>query len=220
MHFLSFPSCSKKTRARERCERDAALSLRRYSDNPPSRKDTLKEVEVLLKQACDLVKQMDVEVRGAEGGQSRLLGERARPVREQLKRLQAQFREAQETAERDALLGGAGGVGLSDAGCASRSRLVTANARAQRQTDVIRGALEIAHDTEQVAIDIARELERNRETIGSIRGHISDTSGALGVARNLINSMQKREVQQKVVLGFVAIVLIGVISGVCYFSFN
>ena len=53
-------------------------------------------------------------------------------------------------------------------------------------------------------MDITGELQRNRETISGVRGHIADTSGALGTARSLINSMQKREVQQKAILGFVA----------------
>ena len=95
-----------------------------------------------------------------------------------------------------------------------------ANARAQQQTDLIRGALEIAHDTEQVAVDISGELERNRETIGNIRGHIADTSGSLGAARGLISSMQKREVQQKAILTVVAAILIGAVGAVSYYSFN
>jgi len=95
-----------------------------------------------------------------------------------------------------------------------------ANSRAERQNDVIRGALEVAHDTEQVAIDIAGELQRNRETMTGIRGHISDTDGALGTARQLISSMQKREVQQKMILAFVAFVLVAAISAVFYYSFR
>lgn len=191
-----------------------------YSDNPmhsQSKPETLRQVEEQLKQACDLVKQMDVEVRSAEGGQRRLLGERAKPVRDQLKRLQGDFRECSERVEKEALVGGAR-LGTGEA--KDRGRLVDANERAQRQTQVIKGALEIAQDTEQVALDITNELERNRETISSIRGHIADTSGALGTARGLIASMQKREVQQKAVLSFVALIMFCSIGTAMYYSFN
>jgi len=191
-----------------------------YSDNPmhaQTRPEILRSAEPLLKQACDLVKQMDVEVRSAEGGQRRLLSERARPIRDELKRLQSDFREIQERLDRENLLGGAR-IGSNDA--VVRGRLADANVRAQQQTQIIRGALEIAHDTEQVAMDITSELERNRETITNIRGHIADTSGALGTARSLIASMQKREVQQKAILSFVAIILLGSIGTVMYYAFK
>lgn len=189
-----------------------------YSDNPMhNRPDALRSVEPLLTQACDLVKQMDVEVRSAESGQRRLLSERARPVREQLKRMQADYREASERAEREGLLGGAK---LGSGQAETRGRLADANERASRQTQMIRSALEMTQDTEQVAIDITSELERNRETITNIRGHISDTSGALGTARGLIASMQKREVQQKAILSFVAVILFCSIGTVMYYAFN
>lgn len=147
---------------------------------------TLSEIEELMKQACDLIKQIDVEVRSSDGGQRRQLSERARPLREQLKRLQADYRETTERVEREDLLGGAK-LGSKDA--AARGRLVEANEQAGRQTQMIRSALEMAQDTEQVAIDITSELGRNRETIANIRGHISETSGTytirlLAILRN------------------------------------
>ncbi|KAJ8600037.1 hypothetical protein CTAYLR_001904 [Chrysophaeum taylorii] len=195
-------------------------SVNAYSDNPihqNSKPETLRGIEELLKQACDLVKQMDVEVRSAEGGQRRLLSERARPIREQLKRLQATYRETSERLEREDLLGGAKlGSNAADA----RGRLADANDRARQQTQIIRGALEIAQDTEQVALDITGELERNRETINSIRGHIADTSGALGTARGLIASMQKREYQQKAILSFVAVILFCSVGTAMYYAFK
>ena len=177
----------------------------------------LKEVGGLLSAGSDLAKQLDVEVRSAPPAGKRALQDRAAPLREELKRLAAAQASALEAAERESVLGGAGG---SHAASGSRGRLADANARAQKQTEVIRGALEVAHDTEQVAIDITGELERNRETITNIRGHISDTAGSLGSARGLINSMQKREVQQKAILSVVAALLIGAIGAVSYFSFN
>ena len=92
--------------------------------------------------------------------------------------------------------------------------------RARGQSDAIRGALETVRDTEQTAIDIADELGRNRETIGSIRGHVADAGGDLGAARGLIGRMQRREVQQKAVLTVVAAILIAAIGTVSYYSFS
>ena len=186
-----------------------------YADDPARALDLLRECDGLLGQAGDLAKQLDVEVRSAAPNDKQALQEEAAPLRENLKTLQQSARESRAAAERRAVLGG----GVSDASAGSRGRLADANARAQQQTDLIRGALEIAHDTEQVAVDISGELERNRETIGNIRGHIADTSGSLGAARGLISSMQKREVQQKAILTVVAAILIGAVGAVSYYSF-
>ena len=57
--------------------------------------------------------------------------------------------------------------------------------RARGQSDAIRGALETVRDTEQTAIDIADELGRNRETIGSIRGHVADAGRAIASGQGL-----------------------------------
>mmetsp|Transcript_10517 Transcript_10517/g.37047 ORF Transcript_10517/g.37047 Transcript_10517/m.37047 type:complete len:232 (+) Transcript_10517:532-1227(+) len=192
--------------------------LTSYSDDPTKKQASLRSVEQLLKQACDLMKQIDIEVRSAETQQRKALTERARPMRDSLRKLQEDFRSISEQSDREGLLGNSGSI--NGASAQARGRLLDANSRAERQNDVIRGALEVAHDTEQVAIDIAGELQRNRETMTGIRGHISDTDGALGTARQLISSMQKREVQQKMILAFVAFVLVAAISAVFYYSFR
>lgn len=172
--------------------------------------------DALLKQASDLSKQLDVEVRSAAPDAKRTLQDRQQPLKESLKRSRAAFDAAREKANREAVLG----ARVGDVSASSRGRLVDAQTRANRQTEMIKGALEIAHETEHVAMDITSELDRNRETIGNIRGHIADTGGALGAARGLISSMQKREVQQKAILTVVAAVLIGAVGAVSYYSFN
>jgi len=183
-----------------------------YSDNPMHRRDSstkeamLAEAEELLKQACDLAKQMDVEVRSSDT-ERQILAERVKPARETLKKLQTEFRESCEKSERDGLLGDG-----------TAARVQRTNDRARQQTRVIRGALEIARETEQVAIDISDELGRNRETIQSIRGHVADTSYTLGAARTLIANMQKRDVKTRLLLIGVGAVLFTGISAAAYFT--
>ena len=117
-----------------------------------------------------------------------------------------------EEADRERVLGVRNPLNAS-AGARGRPRR---RATARGQNDAIRGALETVRDTEQTAIDIADELGRNRDTIGSIRGHVADAGGDLGAARGLIGRMQRREVQQKAVLTVVAAILIAAIGTVSY----
>mmetsp|Transcript_23800 Transcript_23800/g.74369 ORF Transcript_23800/g.74369 Transcript_23800/m.74369 type:complete len:212 (-) Transcript_23800:52-687(-) len=186
------------------------------SSENETRKALAKDLKSLLEAASDLSKQLDVEARS--GGDARAaLSERQAPLKARLRTARARFTEAREEIDRENVLGVRNPLNAS---AQSRGRLVGANDRLQQQNDLVRGALEIAHETEQTAIDITQELGRNRETIQSIRGHVADTSGSLGAARNLIASMQKREVQQKIVLTFVAAILVGAIGTVSYYTFG
>ncbi|KAK7249825.1 hypothetical protein SO694_00005163 [Aureococcus anophagefferens] len=185
-----------------------------YADDPARELDLLRECDGLLGQAGDLAKQLGVEPR-CDRRRERQEGAAGRG--------RAAPRDPQDApAVRAGRARGGGAAGRARRRRQRRvrwepGRLADANARAQQQTDLIRGALEIAHDTEQVAVDISGELERNRETIGNIRGHIADTSGSLGALARLISPMQKREVQQKAILTVVAAILIGAVGAVSYY---
>ena len=211
---------------REREKSRRLSQINGYSDEPRSKTAVLRDVENLLKQACDLMKQIDIEVRSVDPAQRRVLLERVKPLREKLKSLQDSYRSASEDADRDGLLGPASGSsadlesGVGAASARQRARLAESNNRMQKQTEMIRTALQTAEETEGVAVEITGELARNRETIMGIRGHISDTSASLGTARGLITRMQKREFQQKLILGFVALVLLAAIALVIYYAAN
>lgn len=171
----------------------------------------------VVRTARDLEKQIDVEVRSAPSEARDALRARATTLSDRLQSLRRQAEAVAEEAEREAVLGVRNPLNASHG---ARSRLANAGDRARGQNDLIRGALETVHDTEQTAIDIADELGRNRETIGNIRGHVADAGGDLGAARGLIGRMQRREVQQKAVLTLVAAMLIGAIGTVSYYSFS
>mmetsp|Transcript_12854 Transcript_12854/g.41987 ORF Transcript_12854/g.41987 Transcript_12854/m.41987 type:complete len:204 (-) Transcript_12854:294-905(-) len=191
---------------------EVTSELRRKLGKGLSDGKSVAKVEELLRQACDLSKQMDVEARSSDDRKA--LTARVKPVKEAVKELQAKVRETTGKVEREKLLGG---VDAESAAAEGRARTVDANDRARRQNQVLRGAIEVAQETEQVALDITDELGRNRETIASIHDHVRDTGDTIGAARGLIASMQKRDVQQKFVLMAVGTVLFFGISGFVYF---
>jgi hypothetical protein len=91
-------------------------------------------------------------------------------------------------------------------------------------TDKLRGGtgqLNDAHrqleETINVGGGIMEELNRNRETLNRVRGNVGEVSGTLDVARRILRSMAKREVQNKIAVGVFAFVMIGIISLVIYF---
>lgn len=59
-------------------------------------------------------------------------------------------------------------------------------------------------ETESVALEITEELGRHRETISSAHGRVRQVSGMTNRARRIVQSMGRREVQQKLILYGVA----------------
>jgi hypothetical protein len=62
------------------------------------------------------------------------------------------------------------------------------------------------------------ELERNREKINSARGKASDFVGLTDSARKMLSSMENRDTQQKMVLGFIGVFLLISLILVIYFA--
>ena len=195
---------------------EARLGALLAAADTADRSGAVRQLNDLVRTARDLEKQIDVEVRSAAPDARAALRERARPLGDRLAALRRQAEAVAEEADRERVLGVRNPLNAS---AGARGRLAAAGDRARGQNDAIRGALETVRDTEQTAIDIADELGRNRETIGSIRGHVA-AGGDLGAARGLIGRMQRREVQQKAVLTVVAAILIAAIGTVSYYSFS
>ena len=154
-----------------------------------------------------------------------------------------------------------GGGGVGDSGRASaeqRDRMLMQNERLQSQNSTIRNAIEMAEETEGVAMEISQELGRHREKIKvrrakgggacrrranarerdaaarardtaplsvtwrararqSIHGRVHETSDMAERARRLLGRMNRREVQQKIILGGVALILLGAIGVIIYY---
>lgn len=96
--------------------------------------------------------------------------------------------------------------------------------RMQQSTDKLRGGTDQLNDahrrveeTINVGGGIMEELQRNRETLSRVRGNVGEVSGTLDVARRILRSMSKREVQNKIAVGVFAFVMIGIIAIVIYF---
>jgi hypothetical protein len=62
-------------------------------------------------------------------------------------------------------------------------------------------------ETEDVALEITEELARNRETIESTHSRVRGVSSLTNRARRVLVSMQRREVQQKMVVYGIGIAL-------------
>ena len=107
-----------------------------------------------------------------------------------------------------------GGGGSSSGG---KERLLSNTDALQSQSDTLANARSIMAETESVALEITEELGRHRETISSAHGRVRQVTGMTNRARRIVQSMSRREVQQKLILygvaGTIMIVFLMLIYG-------
>lgn len=172
----------------------------------------------LLSQAKELLQQMTLEARGWEhAAQKKEYLHQVRISKAQLANMNADVQAAQSELERLSLISPAGDVEAgSTIHSAAKERLLSTSNQLSSQNATLTHAQQIMADTESTAMEISSELERNRETIESAHARVRGVSGLTNRARRLLVSMQRREMQQKMVVyavGLVCVVVVLVLLG-------
>lgn len=189
---------------------------------PPSADADLKMAHNLLLQADDLLKQMGLEARGCEdaGVKRDLLG-KVRVCKTRLANLRDDYNAAKGHVERNSLglNGDIESNGRTNGGRAgsSNQRLLSNSESLKSQSETLANARSIMAETEGVALEITEELGRHRETIGSAHDRVRQVTGMTNRARRIVQSMSRREVQQKLILygvaGTIVVVFLMLIYG-------
>lgn len=145
-----------------------------------------------------------------------------RVCKTRLANLRDDYEAAKGHVERNSLgLNGDAGTGGRSRGGGSSSggkeRLLSNTDALQSQSDTLANARSIMAETESVALEITEELGRHRETISSAHGRVRQVTGMTNRARRIVQSMSRREVQQKLILygvaGTIMIVFLMLIYG-------
>jgi len=131
-----------------------------------------------------LIKQMNVEARLVEDRDTKKeLLQKVTIWKAQLMNLREDFHATQPT-----LIGSTEGSSIN----LRRDGLRKTNDHLSKQNETIERARRVMAETEDVAMEITSELERNREKIASSHQRVADVSGLTNQARRIIQSMQKR----------------------------
>ncbi|KAL7426206.1 hypothetical protein ACHAXH_000368 [Discostella pseudostelligera] len=193
----------------------------------------LRMASALLQQADDLLKQMGLEARTVEDTSAKrdLLG-KVRVSKARLANLRDDYEVAKSAVERESMglpissssrgggdiESGGGRGGSSKSNNRNTQRLLSNTESLQSQNDTLANARSIMAETESVALEITEELGRHRETISSAHGRVRQVTGLTNRARRIVQSMSRREVQQKLILygvgGVIAIVFLMLVWGV------
>lgn len=187
-----------------------------YETDGDRKLELLESVGRDLAAAKDTIRQMEIELRSQDAGAKRALGDKVSAHKQTLAAVQRDHDETKAQAERQSLLGGV--EATDEESLEQRSRLMSATDTLQHGSDRIRHAIGVVHDTEATALEISDELARNRDKIEAVHARVHSVSDLADNARRLIHTMTKTEVQQKMIMAFVVLVLIVVMALVIYYS--
>jgi len=173
----------------------------------------VKMATTLLAQCDDLIKQMSVEARGSNDKElKKEYLQKVRVCKARYANLKDDVASAQNELDRSSLLSSSSKRNVGDGNeNGAKARLLSTNEQLAAQNDTLDRARRVMAETEGVALEITDELGRNREKIASAHSRVRDVSGLTNRARRILRNMQRREVQQKMALYGIGIVLVIVV---------
>lgn len=157
----------------------------------------------LLTQAKDLLKQMTIESRSVDDKALKAECQKVvRVAKGNHANLVDDVKAVQTEVDRKSLMKGGRDIesGNPARNSAAREHLLKTNNTLQSQNSTLDNARRIMAETEDVALEITEELSRNREAIESANSRVRGVSSLTNRARRVLVSMQRREVQQKMVI--------------------
>ncbi|RXG69983.1 Vesicle transport through interaction with t-SNAREs-like protein 1A [Armadillidium vulgare] len=179
----------------------------------------IKEVNNLQNDSIELLEHMELEVREAPQDQREKLRTRVKSYEVELKRLQMEFERAKkssinkEESIRLELFSGEG-EGYGDNNSDQKQRLINNTETLERTSVRLSQSFKAAIDSEQIGAQVLGDLQHQRETLSRARERLRHTDDDLNQSSRLLNSMVKRAVQNKFIVGavFVLIVIVVIVS--------
>jgi len=192
------------------------IDIESSTDSGNSTEDTLRMARNLITQANDLIQQMSIEARGITN--NRAVKEeclkKVRICKANLANLQDDVKTIEHECNRNTLgISSASQKEATKGGISNdtKERLLQTNQTLNNQNASLDNARRVMSETEEVALDITFELERNRETMESARSRVRNVSGLTNQARRILVNMRRREVQQKMIvygIGFLLLLFV------------
>ena len=144
----------------------------------------------LITQCDELLQQMALEARSVPDASLK------RELLQTVRTSKSQLQTYKERYEKQSLMSSAN----SKSSGGHRERLLQQQDQLKNQNSQLDNARKVMEETEQVALEIGTELGNNRETLESAHGRINQVTGLTGRARRIVQSMNQRAVQQKLLL--------------------
>jgi len=186
--------------------REAAVSIENVHELLPGveRNKVTSAAEKSIDAAVDIVQQMELEARSSGGSARADLIAQAKDYKEGINKLRLALKQskmenrADQTA-REQLLSKSNPEQRKEAEN-QHSRLLATTERMTRTNDKLKGAIQIATETEAVGASIIGDLEVQRHTIEHARSNLRGASAGLERSKFLLAGMGRRAVMTRILM--------------------
>jgi vesicle transport through interaction with t-SNAREs protein 1 len=169
---------------------DEFKTLARQVQESLNDEEEVQQTGNLITQCDELLQQMALEARSVPDASLK------RELLQTVRTSKSQLQTYKEKYEKQSLMSSAN----SKSSGGHRERLLQQQDQLRNQNSQLDNARKVMEETEQVALEIGTELGNNRETLESAHGRINQVTGLTGRARRIVQSMNQRAVQQKLLL--------------------
>eukprot|EP01119_Soliformovum_irregulare_P008457 TRINITY_DN21575_c0_g1_i1.p1 TRINITY_DN21575_c0_g1~~TRINITY_DN21575_c0_g1_i1.p1 ORF type:complete len:232 (+),score=52.56 TRINITY_DN21575_c0_g1_i1:174-869(+) len=187
-----------------------------------ARQREIRNAEIDLGELDEIVRSMNWTVRGSSFPDQNLVSKvknyesEVAKLRTELRRAITAFRDA---TTREALFGGLKGEAMSASSMEQRERMIATTQKMQKSNDILQGCIQEMAANEKLVIEVIMpELERNGDQLRGILPKMQGINGSLSRSGKVMNSIGRRLMTNKIVMGLIILALIFGIVIVIYFK--
>ncbi|XP_032821023.1 vesicle transport through interaction with t-SNAREs homolog 1B [Petromyzon marinus] len=188
------------------------------------KKRVTREIERSSEEAYLLLQEMEEELKGAPAPFRMQMVSRMRDYRRDLERITRETRRATDpalSARSDLLSGGLFAAQNKESAqvASDRARLLQGTESLGRASASVERSHRVAVETEQIGNEIIDELGTQREQLDRTRDRLTNTGQNLSKSRKILTTMSRKLVTNKLLLGFIIILELGILGAAVYLKF-
>lgn len=186
-----------------------------------SRRRKVEEVDYDLKEADQVIKRMEMEARSFPPDKSHHMLMTIKEYKADLSSLKDQLKKAAQSVSRGEAARAELGLGSDYFSTTSgqRERMLTATEQLNRTGVRLQQGRQQLLETEELGVNILEDLSRQRETILRSKDTLHGADDGLTRARRILGSMSRRVLTNKIIMIFIALVILIAIILIIYYKF-
>ncbi|RDD37752.1 Vesicle transport through interaction with t-SNAREs-like protein 1B [Trichoplax sp. H2] len=205
-------------------EVDKTINITIPKEAGEQRKNTIRKTQKKLDEVKYLLNDLDAELQQAPASYRNQMSSKARSLRREYEQYKYKLNDVTTSnssmaAGREQLFGNSGDTAIERAELDYRAKLIQGNETLNRASESVARSQRVAAETDEVGINILTDLGDQRESLVRTRDTLTGTNQELGKSRRLISTIGRRVVTNKLLLGFIIILEVGILGLVIYLKF-
>ncbi|KAK4873764.1 hypothetical protein RN001_013124 [Aquatica leii] len=190
------------------------------TSGPKDRRQLISKIEKNVKEAQELLEQMDLEVREVEVSKQQRCKTKLECYRAELKRLTLEYIKARSIKQGTFNYESQEEFEDLRIGENQKQKLLDNSERIERTGKRLDEGYRVILETQEIGTHVLQNLSEQRETIQRSRDRLRSTSENLGNSSRITNMMIMRSIQEKIIFLIVGVCFVIAISFGLYLTFK